>query len=396
MRFLFQTILPGDAAVTEHAGRMAAWMRSVCVRGLLAGVVGISLLLSGAAGQEVHADDQPAASPVESPAEASPQESAPSATQPPAEAAKSADTENTSENTVESAEPPSKKAPAATEQADDSPPRYELRYRFQTGEFVRYEVSDSYTMTTRKGRFQETLYNRSDVSRHYRVVSVDDQGEAVLELMIDRVRLTAQFDDAPPTIFDSSDPAQQPRKFESIRASVGKPMSRMRVDAQGEMLGMQNLQGGSAPGLDPAQNFLLVFPEKAVAVGESWKQTVEIEVPVTARLKEKMNILRTYTLEKVAEDVATISLVTVLTKAVRDPAIKTRLLQQTPSGTIQFDMKRQQLISRELRVNESVIGAFGAETLVEARGVRTERKIEPRDTAQQESPSAAAELSQSK
>lgn len=389
MRFL-QTILPGADTGFVTSGRSAKRTRSALLPGLLAGAVGMGLIFCGADSSAVRAEDQPDASQVEASPEESPQETIAENT-----TAAPSDSEKTSA-AVEKSDTEPQTAADQTDEADDGNTRYELRYRFQTGEFVRYEVSDSYTMTTRKGRFQESLYNRSDVTRHYRVVSVDDQGEAVLELMIDRVRLTAQFDDAPPTIFDSSDPDQQPPKFQSILASVGKPMSRMRVSSQGEMLGMQNLQGGPATGLDPAQNFLLVFPEKAVEIGETWKQTLEIEVPVTARLKEKMNLLRTYTLEKVEEDVATIGMVTVLTKPVRDPAIKTRLLQQTPSGTIQFDMKRQQLISRELRVNESVIGAFGAETLVEARGLRTERKVETRDTAQREPKSEAAKLSQSK
>lgn len=257
----------------------------------------------------------------------------------------------------------------------EASPSYLLRYHYEPGEFVRYEVSDHSSVTTRKGQVQETVRNQSDFWRHYRVVSVDSNGEAVLELMIDRVRLMVQFDDAPPTLFDSADPNQQPDKFKSILSSVGHPMNRMRVDARGEMLSIQNLQGGAAPTMDPALNFLLIFPEEPVTIGETWKQTIEVEVPVTARLKEKMKLLRTYRLESVENQIAKISVSTALAKPVRDPAVQTRLLQQTPSGTIEFDLESRQLVSRLLKVQETVVGAFGAETMVEARGTRSEKRV---------------------
>lgn len=268
---------------------------------------------------------------------------------------------------------------------NDSEKTYELRYQFTPGEFVRYAVSDESVVTTRTNQVKETVKNQSEVWRHYRVVSVDEQGTAVLELMIDRVRLEAQFEDADPTIFDSADKNLQPVKFQSLLSSIGKPTHRIRVNCQGKLLSIQNLRGApvSAPaGTDPSEetdqsiNFLVIFPEEPISIGTLWKQTLMVEVPVTNTLKEKVRLLRNYTLKSVENDIAHVEITTVLATTIRDPAVKTRLMQQTPTGSFQFDLKSQQLLSRELKVNDQVVGAFGPNTLVETKSLRVEKRID--------------------
>ena len=273
--------------------------------------------------------------------------------------------------------------------------KYLLRYHFTAGDFVHYEVLDQAAVTTRKNDVKETMRNQSQVWRHYRVVSVNEAGEATLELMIDRVRMIAQFEDAAPSIFDSSDPNLQPQKFRAVLDSVNRPMSRITVDPQGELVNVQNLLPGKAAENDPAINFLVVFPEQAQPIGATWKQALEVDVPVTEKLKEKVKLIRNYTLESVEDNIATIHLATVLASPVRDPAIRTRLLQQTPSGKILFDLQTQQLTFRELKVNDQVIGAFGAGTLVETQTRRTE-KLVPAASKQQAAPQTTANLAPSR
>jgi light-regulated signal transduction histidine kinase (bacteriophytochrome) len=279
--------------------------------------------------------------------------------------------------------------------AEPTADKYLLRYQFTPGEFVRYEVVDQASVTTRKNDAKETVRNQSQVWRHYRVVSVNEAGQATLELMIDRVRMIAQFEDAPPTVFDSADPNLQPKKFSSVLQSVNRPMSRIVVDAQGDLLSAHSLLQGKTDQTDPAINFLVVFPEQAQSLGATWKQTLEVEVPVTDTLKEKVKLIRNYTLKSVEDDIATIHLATILASQIRDPAVRTRLMQQTPSGTIQFDMKTQQLIFRETKVDDQIIGAFGTGTLVETKSRRTEKLI-PAAPAEDKPTDSPAKLSQTR
>ncbi len=259
--------------------------------------------------------------------------------------------------------------------------KYQLNYQFKVGDFVHYRVRDSSSYTTQKDSISETAKNQSTAWRQYRVVSVDQSGEAVLELMIERVRLQAQFDDSPPIVFDSTDPELQPESFKQILQTVGKPMSRIRVDRYGNLLEVHNYFGKQPKQADPALNFLVVFPQKPIAINETWKQDLEVEVPVSKTLREKVKLRRIYQLKSVEKDLATISLSTILVTPIRDPAVKVRLMQMTPSGTIQFDMKRHLLISRKVKIDDQIVGAFGAGTLVKAVSVR-EEVLQPGKVAQ--------------
>ncbi|MCA8989506.1 MAG: hypothetical protein KDA78_17790, partial [Planctomycetaceae bacterium] len=120
----------------------------------------------------------------------------------------------------------------AAEETKAEEKAYELAYRFESGNFVKYHVLDQSQFTTRKNEVAETVRNESQQWRHYRVIDVNDEGVATLELMIDRARLTAQFDNSPPTVFDSQDPSQQPAKMSSIMNSIGRPLCRMQVNRQ--------------------------------------------------------------------------------------------------------------------------------------------------------------------
>lgn len=274
-------------------------------------------------------------------------------------------------------------------QSNANTEKYHLHYQFKPGEFVHYQVSDASSYTTQKGIIKETAKNHSIAWRQYRVVSVDPAGEAVLELMIERVRLQAQFDSSPPVVFDSADPELQPDRFKYILSTVGKPMSRIRVSKRGELLNIQNLFGKQPETVDPTLNFLVVFPEKPIAIDETWNQILEVEVSVTKLLKEKVKLLRKYTLKSVKDGKAEISLSTALITTIRDPAIKVRLIQQSPSGTILFDINRHLLLSRELATEGQVIGPFGAETLVKAVSKRSEKML-PSSTAKLDKEAAPA------
>ncbi|MCA8988830.1 MAG: hypothetical protein KDA78_14365, partial [Planctomycetaceae bacterium] len=136
---------------------------------------------------------------------------------------------------------------------------------------------------------------------------------------------------------------------------------------------------------DPALNFLVIFPDHPVQMGETWKQTLEVEVPITDKLKEKVKLLRTYRLKQIENQVAQIEVATSLVTIIRDPAVQTRIMTQTPSGVIEFDLEQGIMLSRTLDVNDQVVGAFGSGTLVHARNHRSEKLLNESETVSENS-----------
>lgn len=276
----------------------------------------------------------------------------------------------------------------------DEGPAYLLRYAFRPNQFVHYEVRHDMTLVTQKGSVRETVASSSTTRQHYRVVKVAEDGSAVIEPVIDEVQLSARFDDQEPIRWSSRDGTVPPEQFAAAAAGIGKSQVRLEVAASGELKSVFRLQWPAAlPSVpvrhkhdreaDPLLNFLVVFPQRAVRVGESWHE--DLEVPVTLpqfrTARQTVKLRRTYTLEAVEDDVARIRLVTSLLAHVSDGGIRAQLIQRLPTGVIRFDLGRGLLVSRELTVDRQEVGIHGDDSQMLAKSRHTEELLAPERVA---------------
>lgn len=297
--------------------------------------------------------------------------------------------------------PSAGEAPAVAEKPEGetaaaSADGYRLRYRFKTNDVVNYEVAHTMEITTRKDETSETASNESHAEKHYRVVSVDRDGNAILELMIDRVRMSARFGEADPVVFDSDKPSETPRQFAHVQKTVGQPLARIKVSASGEMLSvvdlLPELKAGESGDSDATRSFLIVFPERPVRVGDTWKDDPNPQVRVTVgkSLTRDVEVLRRYELVSVEGNLATIHVRNTVITPVRDPAIRAQLIQRSPEGEIVFDLENGLLVSRKMTIDKTEIGVFGDNSSMQAVSRRTEtfipsdavaKKLNPSDTS---------------
>lgn len=259
---------------------------------------------------------------------------------------------------------------------------YHLMYRFSPGQFFHYELSDRAELTTQSAANQSLAIQQTQCFRSFRVISVDEQGGAVLEPVVESVRMASQTGDTGTVGFDSTKDEEVPKGFESLASTIGRPLARFQVAANGRLLKATLLVSDvpknfseAAEKTDPAINCLVVFPEKPVKIGEKWSEKSETPVSVGNNLNQDLGLIRVYELAKVEEDIATIRFRTSLRVPMHDPDILRQIVQQTPSGTIEFDLKEGRLLSRSLKIDEKVIGAFGPQTLLQAKGEMQERLI---------------------
>lgn len=267
---------------------------------------------------------------------------------------------------------------------------YRLAYRFQAGEFLHYEMEDRAEVVTQNGgtkdKFGQPLESKSiqqtQLLKSYRVVTVDEDGEAVLEPIIEKVRMSSQSGNNPLISFDSTKDESPPKEFEKIAGTIGRALSRFTVSASGKLLKVKMLVddvpksfSDAAEKADPAINFLIVFPEKAINVGDKWSEKYNTSVSIATGLNRTVPLIRNYELVKVEDHVATIRYRTSLLAAIHDPEILTQLVQQTPRGAVEFDLNEGKIIHRSLEINNKVHEAFGPQTLLQARGESVERLV---------------------
>jgi hypothetical protein len=272
--------------------------------------------------------------------------------------------------------------PEAPPLPEDAAETYLLRYHFKPGQFVHYEVEASSTDNLAARDHRQTMRRSKQSRKHYRVVSVDSDGSAVLEPVIDYVRMEAQSDNDEPVIFDSSTKSV-PRAFEAVAQSVGRVSLRIRYEPTGkveEVLPVDQKASTAAKNVDTSTlTFLVAFPEQAMKIGDTWNDDYNTQVNVSlqpgATLMKSVQIRRRYTLHEVKDGVATIHFRTYPLLTERNPQVQMQLVQQSLSGSIEFDLNRGLIREWHSGGVGEVFNAFGPTSSMRSEWNTVERFV---------------------
>lgn len=255
-----------------------------------------------------------------------------------------------------------------------------LIYKFQPNESLHLEYKQDMTMDIRHAELKRKMRSQTIAEKHLRVISVDADGNALVEPVIDRTRMTSQQDQDPESKFDSAEGADNcPAEYRPLLATVGKPLVRIKFAANGKLLQADGVNGGTAAAKDierdPTLNFLIVFPEQPVKAGESWKDEFETTVQLDRSLKQGVKLRREYRLLKLEGSRAEIELKTVCLTPLRDPKLEMQITSRLLNGNIVFDHQLGQIVSREMRVESQVINGIGPNTMVSTVMTQSERSV---------------------
>ncbi len=267
-----------------------------------------------------------------------------------------------------------------TESKPESDAAVTLRYQFQRGQYVHYEVESRSTMKVTARNTTQTLDRSRKTKKHYRVVTVDDQGSAVLEPIIDQVHMQAKTDDNEPVVFDSRNPSEElPQAFDSIGQNIGKALIRVRFSAQGRV---EKVLGAAQENMDEKTTaFLVALPEEPVRAGEAWFDNFTVEVApdpqLGPKLKKNVTIRRKYTLDKVKDGIAHISFRTYPMSIERNPHVQVQLVAQTLRGKVRFDMARGLVLESQSTSEGEVRNAFGPASAMTSTTNSVERFVDP-------------------
>lgn len=256
---------------------------------------------------------------------------------------------------------------------------YQLRYKFQAGQIVHYEVSHDGEITTQVSDVSETTKNLSRSRKHFRVLSVTPDGAGDLELTIDWVRLEAKYGDEAAVVYQSDDEALRPKQYEQVHKVVGKPQATIRFSPLGKVIEVTKSTpstGASRSNPDASpESYMVPLPEQAIAVGDSWKERFEIEIVTQDKLPLRVSMLRTYKLAAVNGNDATIEFRTSILTPIEDPALSAQLIQRETSGKLTFDLTAGLITGRSSSVDRTVVNPFGPKTSLRAAGTYSEKTI---------------------
>lgn len=255
-----------------------------------------------------------------------------------------------------------------------------LAYKFEPNESLHLEYKQDMTMDIRHAEFKRKMRSQTIAEKHLRVISVDANGNALVEPVIDRTRMTSRQDDDLESKFDSDEgPESCPAEYRPLLATVGKPLVRIKFATNGKVLEATALKGDTSAAedikRDPALNFLIVFPDEAIRVGDTWKDEFEVTAYLDKTLKQGVKLRREYRLAKLEGTRAEIELKTSCLTPLRDPNIEMQITSRLLTGTIVFDHQLGHIVSREMHVDSEVINAFGDRTLLRTVMTQSERAV---------------------
>jgi hypothetical protein len=264
-------------------------------------------------------------------------------------------------------------APAAAAEA------VKLEYRFQAGDRIDMRVAHrALTETTMNGSTQ-AVETKTDSTKTWKVVALDDAGRATLEHSVDDVTMTSRTSDRGEIRWTSRGEAEPPPGYEGVRQSLGVPLSRLVVDPSGRIIDRRDLR--PCPPSTTGDMVVVPLPEEPVALGAEWTIPQEVVVEVPAGPRKAVRTRLRYRLESIRDGIAKIRVDTTVLTPIDDPRLEARLLERIWDGEILFDIAAGRVVDRRTGIDRRVVGFGGPQSSVRYKASLEEHILDKADQA---------------
>ncbi len=233
--------------------------------------------------------------------------------------------------------------------------RYRLQYKLDTGDVLRYKADHRMQMETTIDETTDRPIAQTKSLKAWKIVDVLPNGTIEFMHVIEHLSMTNQISGKAPTTYDSKKDRTPPPGFEDAARAVGVPLSVIEMSPSGKIIRRQIKV--RQPAADKDAQITIRLPEKPVAVGESWNESLLLKVDLAGGSR-LVKCRRHYELLSVTGMVAKIQMefqaLTPLT-----PRIKYHLIHHFQKGTIAFNITTGQITSVHFKADERVIGFAG-------------------------------------
>lgn len=236
---------------------------------------------------------------------------------------------------------------------------YHLRYKFQPGESLRYEVVHLVTVDTTVQGVRQENKSRSRSVKAWSINEVAPTGDIVFSHSVESVNMWSSTTGRDPVKYDSTQDEEPPADYRYVANLLGKPISIVTINPAGEILDRKD----QVSQIDMGTGGLTIpLPGEPVKPGAEWSDPGEVRVRTGDGQHQVIKTRQRYRLEKVETGVATISVVTQVLTPVDDGRIRSQLIQKLSQGELKFDVDAGRVLQRTLDWNEVVVGFNGPES----------------------------------
>jgi len=253
-------------------------------------------------------------------------------------------------------------APGTPAEASRNMPaeKYVFRYKFHVGDVMKWNVVQQVNMLTSLSSDQVKTETYSSSTKVWKVLSVDENGTAVLEYSVEDADLWNKSSDSKlEKRFNSKSDEKPFPDFIDVARSLNKPLAHFTINAKGEVL--KKVQKSEYAATTEENKITIPMPEHSVAVGESWDFPEVITLPQPDGTVKKISTRQKYTLQKIENGIATIDFKTdVTTPLHNDRESQLALITKIKNGVIHFDVISGCSIWQQFDIASNVIGGLTA------------------------------------
>lgn len=249
--------------------------------------------------------------------------------------------------------------------------KYTLRYKYNSGEAIAYEVEHLVKVKTTIDGVSQTQQSRSTSKKVWDVSQASGE-QATFTHSIEYLNMWSESQGRAAVKYDSRSGETPPPEYEGVAEMVGKPLTTVRVDTLGNILDRDD----SSKQIDLGTGGLMMpLPEQQVVTGETWSVPRDVPVRQEDGSFKSIKTRQRYRLERVDSGVATISLKTQILTPSITARVRSQLIQKLSNGEIRFDIDAGRVLSRRLEWDETVVGFNGPKSNMSYLGRITETYV---------------------
>jgi hypothetical protein len=267
--------------------------------------------------------------------------------------------------------------------------KYELRYKLNRGDVLRYDVTHSASIRSTIDDTTQSAQTRTDSVKVWKVTDVLPSGDIEFMNVVERVHMINQLPDRKATEYDSSRDKEAPPGFEDAAKAVGVPLSSIQITLKGKIL--QHQKKVRNQGAEDDAPIVLRLPEDAVAIGDTWDEPFDVVVKLQKGGNKTIQTRRHHKLTDVKNGIATIDVVYQVLSPI-DAPVEVQIVQRLMNGRVSFDIGKGRIVGQQMDVDKRILGFAGPtssvqyimkmeETLINAE-TKTAGKPKPKSTTE--------------
>ena len=248
------------------------------------------------------------------------------------------------------------------------------QFRWQKGQMLTYQTEHKTNVEEIAEKTKVSSASRLSVTKRWRVVDVDSQGVATLELTLSAMRNEQTTPGGEVLLFDSAHPDKgTPELKAQMSKYIGTPLALLRIDGQGRVL---EVKQGSANRYEAEPPFVVVFPAVSAKEGLAWRRPYNLILDPPYGNSDKLAASERYQCTKIAGGKATLTVANQITAMPENPKDQVPLLQKLAQGEVLFDLRQGRVVDVRLNIDRMVSNHHGEGSSYHFQSWFTERLVD--------------------